>query len=903
VTGWDKILKWKNQEQESLLLQRRLTPAAMEWKHRKEEQRRNLIDLVEPLLNWLDVKFYQLGRVVGSWKKKERWEKEKHHSRFLWHNDPRLDLLKGVLESGDSWFNRDDEEFVRSSVLRKGRNVRLGWLLTGTILSALTVLTIAAIILGFQSEQRAKIALARQLAAQSEAARNNTLPFQYFNNSLFLSHLLAMESLKQSWTLEGFQALHRGLKLLPVPKIQRNRYNQQEEIKNASFSKNGQFLAVMAKNKVSTYYLDSEEQWQEKSFIELDQEYSTIAISNDGNYIATVAHLENILYLWDAKTGNVLQVIPHNGYIWDFAFSPNNKHIATVTLNSQISIWQYKQDNKNSILGEFKTVLELKQEYTSEIDFSYDGEYLLASGKSLQGEFSEVIVWKWQESINQLQEITTITTDGHITLPTFGHSNDYLAFVNEMNNLKYASVWKLNKGSDRAREINRFPFLSPGRNIVFSPDDKYIVVGSQIWNIISRAEAARLPYNGGSIAISFSPKKFYLSAITDILKGNYYGYDTNADNFLQVWEINKHTEGVDLVHPEEYSTVDSVAFSPDGKYIATTNQVSAWIWELTFDKKPIAGPIDHEKLGPGPYRKMLLISFSPDGKYLATARSNLVWIWDWKNNNSKTAKLVARLEHESEVADFKFSQDSQYLVTASGNEAYLWSLHHRESDTERLVYRFKHDNTIISVALNQKEKQLLAATIDNTIKIWNTERYRVIRELTYPGTLRERSKFHKFPAVFSQNGKYFAIAGHIDYYDKVWVIDVVENKKILEIDDDLMYAKISFSADNRYLIGNEYDRVKIWDIFQKKEVFHIPENQEFLTTKEGMTDLDISPDGKYIALASMKKVHILLWQQDELFKEACKRLPRNLSKLEWDNYLGREIEYEKTCEGLPEGKD
>ncbi|MEO1377384.1 MAG: caspase family protein, partial [Cyanobacteria bacterium J06635_10] len=124
VNGWDKILEWKNQYQESLLLQRRLTTAAMEWKRRKQEQPRKLTDLFEPFFGWFDVKFYQLNRFIDKFKKKERLDNNSRHSRFLWHNNPRLRLLNGVLESDDNWLNQDEQEFVRGSVLKRSRDLR-----------------------------------------------------------------------------------------------------------------------------------------------------------------------------------------------------------------------------------------------------------------------------------------------------------------------------------------------------------------------------------------------------------------------------------------------------------------------------------------------------------------------------------------------------------------------------------------------------------------------------------------------------------------------------------------------------------------------------------------------------------------------------------------------------------
>jgi len=76
VRGWQRLLKWNQQEEESLLLQRRLTPAAMEWKATQD-------------------------------------------AGFLWNNSPYLDLLKQVLNSDDNWLNQVETEFVQRSLRKK----------------------------------------------------------------------------------------------------------------------------------------------------------------------------------------------------------------------------------------------------------------------------------------------------------------------------------------------------------------------------------------------------------------------------------------------------------------------------------------------------------------------------------------------------------------------------------------------------------------------------------------------------------------------------------------------------------------------------------------------------------------------------------------------------------------
>ena len=67
MLGWEKLLIWKQEAQESLLLQRRLTPAAQEWERQQQ-------------------------------------------ARFLWHASPRLDLLEKISKSDDNWLNKVEAE-------------------------------------------------------------------------------------------------------------------------------------------------------------------------------------------------------------------------------------------------------------------------------------------------------------------------------------------------------------------------------------------------------------------------------------------------------------------------------------------------------------------------------------------------------------------------------------------------------------------------------------------------------------------------------------------------------------------------------------------------------------------------------------------------------------------------
>ncbi|NEO92781.1 MAG: caspase [Moorea sp. SIO3G5] len=98
VRGWQRLLEWKHLDEENLLLQRRLTPAAVEWKSQQQ-------------------------------------------AKFLWHANPRLDLLKKVSLSDDNWLNQVEAEFVRRT-LQKRRNDSRRFISLTVVILALSGLSI-----------------------------------------------------------------------------------------------------------------------------------------------------------------------------------------------------------------------------------------------------------------------------------------------------------------------------------------------------------------------------------------------------------------------------------------------------------------------------------------------------------------------------------------------------------------------------------------------------------------------------------------------------------------------------------------------------------------------------------------------------------------------------------------
>jgi WD40 repeat protein len=110
-------------------------------------------------------------------------------------------------------------------------------------------------------------------------------------------------------------------------------------------------------------------------------------------------------------------------------------------------------------------------------------------------------------------------------------------------------------------------------------------------------------------------------------------------------------------------TASSLAFSPDGRYLANGLEDGVMLWELASDRE--ATQIRAHESG------VTCVTFSPDGKRLASGSTDqTVRLWELASGRE-----VMRLQgHESGVGSMAFSPDGRYLATGSWDGARIWSV-------------------------------------------------------------------------------------------------------------------------------------------------------------------------------------------------------------------------------------
>ena len=107
------------------------------------------------------------------------------------------------------------------------------------------------------------------------------------------------------------------------------------------------------------------------------------------------------------------------------------------------------------------------------------------------------------------------------------------------------------------------------------------------------------------------------------------------------------------------------------------------------------------------------VAFSPDGKTIATGSlDKTVKLWNLEGKELQTFK-----GHSAEVSSVAFSPDGKIIVTGSGDKTVkLWNLEGKELQT------FKgHSSGVLSIAFSPDGKTISSGSYDNTVKLWNLD--------------------------------------------------------------------------------------------------------------------------------------------------------------------------------------
>ena len=165
-------------------------------------------------------------------------------------------------------------------------------------------------------------------------------------------------------------------------------------------------------------------------------------------------------------------------------------------------------------------------------------------------------------------------------------------------------------------------------------------------------------------------------------------------------------------------SVNAVAFSPDGKTLATgSDDGTARLWDMSAHRQ-VGAPMtaDNQSMNAVAFGSVTLfgsvnaVAFSPDGKTLATgSQDGTARLWDVNTHRQVGAPLTADSQSVNAVA---FSPDGKTLATGSDDgAARLWDVNtHRQVGAPMTA---ANRSPVVAVAFSPDGKRLATAVENN----------------------------------------------------------------------------------------------------------------------------------------------------------------------------------------------
>ena len=234
------------------------------------------------------------------------------------------------------------------------------------------------------------------------------------------------------------------------------------------------------------------------------------------------------------------------------------------------------------------------------------------------------------------------------------------------------------------------------------------------------------------------------------------------------------------------------------------------------------------------------VGFTPDCKGFISSGNDKKILY-WKIGVDTPVEISTS---DSKINTIAISPIGNFIVVGKGNGEIALL----DRDNNNSVTTFFQDNTsIVSLAFSKNGLLLAAGNEKGLVRIWDMGTRNLLT--TLPGHSARVNNIR-----FSNDGERLA-TGSFDKTVRIWnVLSIFDPPIVLKDHDDWVWS-IEFSPDgNKLLAGCKDNKIKVWP-----------------TKMDLMKDL------------------------------ICDKIKRNLSDKEWNQFVGDDITYKKTCENKPNG--
>lgn len=446
--------------------------------------------------------------------------------------------------------------------------------------------------------------------------------------------------------------------------------------------------------------------------------------------------------------------------------------------------------------------------------------------------------------------------------PTF--AEDYIRWE-----LPEGAKMRFGKGQIENRE-GHLTDIGRARSYQFSPDSNQLAVftsiGVWIYDVQTGKEIKLLTDHreGGTDETVLSPDWRYLTCPRNSWE----------HHEIRLWDT--HTREIKTTFEGHRKRVTSVAFSPDGKMLASGDFDGViWVWDIdTGEHRQIRTP---DKIVDG-------VMFSPDGRTLVSSRRENrredVRLWD-----VATGEFKVRLEDTTGTDNIVFNSDGTLLYGASRTELRLW-----DPDTGKITMRLGIKGSHMTRPVFSPDGKTIATGGGNdyTVQLWKLQTGQLkntlvgdpkyVKMIVISGgvpKLVDYATKRVESIAFSPDGRILAVSSDNEII--FWDPSTGERKATLTGKGS--FYRLLFSPDGRTLAARSYAHksesgICLWDIdttdIRKSKLRHTITGHNRETNS-----ITFSPDGQF--LATGHEYLVRLWDTtDEKLKVLCEGHPHQV---------------------------